>query len=181
MRWLSPPDKRELILVLFSLTVFLLAYNLEYEHTLRSLGWHLNPEDSSALIGYYGSYFGLSPKGGDIAYVADDGRKRPPWRDKWEESIFGKWPWFEGHIAEDDKGGKPGRGKHGGMWSGQKEISSEENLGTALWEDRMAEGFSIWWEEDMPHTRVLKHVPGMLSVLLKVTFHRESIRIYDTR
>ena len=106
MRWLSPPDKRELLLVLFSLTVFILAYNLEYEHTLRSLGWHMDSEDSSALIGYYGSYLGLNPKGGDIA---GDGRKRPPWRDKWEESIFWEWPWFEGHVAEDDKDGKPGR------------------------------------------------------------------------
>jgi hypothetical protein len=179
MRWLSPPDKRELILVLFSLTVFILAYNLEYEHALRSLGWHLDPEGSSGLIEYYGSYLGLTPKGGDITYVAGDGRKRPPWRDKWEESIFGEWPWFEGHVAEDDKDGKPGRGKYGGMWSGQKQVPS--SLGTTLWEDRMADGFSRWWEEDIPHTRVLRHVPGMLSILLKVTSHQEFIRIYNTR
>ncbi|KAH9939464.1 hypothetical protein B0H21DRAFT_37354 [Amylocystis lapponica] len=79
----SPPTRRELTLLLFALTVFVLSYNLET--SLQLVG--VNP---SQLSSGYLSTIGLGTK--DPGFEAD-GRRPKEWRDPFENLIFGEWQW----------------------------------------------------------------------------------------
>ncbi|PFH49927.1 hypothetical protein AMATHDRAFT_146494 [Amanita thiersii Skay4041] len=148
MKWTAPPDRRELTLLLFSLIIYLVAYNLDT--SLRLFG--LNPSTTQGVV--------LTRLGlGGTKYITDDGRKPEGWRDDMEEDVYGSWPWDKNHIAGEglDVGQPKGTGRHGAMWMNRKDVGPvrSPNLG----ETRVDQAL-VWWQENVPKTKLVKHVPG---------------------
>jgi len=75
------PTRREISLLLLSLTVFIISFNLN--PSLRVVG--LKPIQKLGL-------------GSDIGFDRD-GRRPGPYRDDFENLIFGDWEWEEGQVA----------------------------------------------------------------------------------
>ncbi|KAH9919805.1 uncharacterized protein B0H18DRAFT_1026300 [Fomitopsis serialis] len=75
--WFYPPTRREVTLILFSLTVFVLSYNLEAPCN-------------------YGSYLSAIGLGAQDPGYDRDGRRPKEWRDDLETMISGEWEWEEG-------------------------------------------------------------------------------------
>ncbi|KXN89323.1 hypothetical protein AN958_05821 [Leucoagaricus sp. SymC.cos] len=148
MGWLSPPDRREITLLLFCTTVYILAYNLET--SLQLLG-----VDSVATSGALFSRIGL----GKTRAIDRDGRKPNGWRDKLENEIYGDWKWDEGHVAGngDERTQRVGAGRHGAAWASRAEIG--EVAGKLFGEVPVDEALQ-WWRNDAPQTKVLKHAAG---------------------
>lgn len=149
MRWTAPPERREIILILFSISAYLLAYNFE-----TSLGYV--GIDPAAAQGALYRRIGL----GKTKILGRDGRKPAGWRDKLENQIFGSWDWEEGHIAGDASQRNQmfrGRGKHGAQWMERKAARS---LDHTRFGDDTVNGAHVWWKDDVPVVTVLKHVPG---------------------
>lgn len=172
MSWRTPPNRRELTLILFALTVFILFYNLDT--SLRLLG--VDPASSqSALLSKFGLKTGI---------IGTDGRKPPGWRDKLEGEIFGDWGWEEGQVAgngaerEKTKGGK--EDKYGAIWLGQAKTGAGENQ--AIFGDENAGEAFVSWDDNVPTTKLVKHVPGTSDSLFspqhKLTKY---LRIHNTR
>ena len=111
MRWLAPPDRREITLIIFSICTYFLAYN--FETSLRLFGI-----DPVASQGAFFRKIGL----GKTKLIGNDGRKPPGWRDALETEIFGDWRWDENHIAGDgeERSQSSGNGRHGATWIGSK-------------------------------------------------------------
>jgi len=86
-KWTAPPTRREITLVLFALSVFIISYNLN--SSLQVIG--LKPTSSLQKFGL-GSDPGFDP----------DGRRPQAYRDDLENLIFGEWKWDEGHVAGVD-------------------------------------------------------------------------------
>lgn len=74
MPWYSPPTRRETSLVLFSLTIFILFYNLESSFT------------SNTLTGKWSTSQGNNSSSG---------------KEDWDDEIYGNWSWEEGKVAEN--------------------------------------------------------------------------------
>lgn len=153
MRWATLPDRREITLLIFCLTVFVFSYNLET--SLRLLG--LDPVASQGAIL---SHLGLTT----TSVIAPDGRKPDGWRDKLEDEVFGTWNWDEGHVSGDGKGGHQGKGTggYGALWAGEAVIGALDRL--------MFGGESIRdavnrWGADIPRATLVKHVPGEHHIL----------------
>jgi hypothetical protein len=150
MRWTAPPTRREVTLVLFSLTVFILSYNLD--SSLRLLGF-----DPIYTDGSYLSRLGLTRS----SAIGSDGRKPRGWRDKLEREIFGDWGWDVGHIAGDGKERtqKRGVGRYGAQWIGRAETGAVE--GGVFGNDKAHDVVS-WWGNNVPTAKLVKHIPGEL-------------------
>jgi hypothetical protein len=148
MGWLSPPDRREITLLLFCIAVYILAYNLET--SLQLLG-----VDSVATSGAVFSRVGL----GKTRAIDRDGRKPNGWRDKLELDIYGDWTWDEGHVAgnSEERTQRIGTSLHGAAWASRAEIG--DVAGKLFGEVSVDEALQ-WWRDDPPQTKVLKHVPG---------------------
>jgi hypothetical protein len=148
MRWTAPPDRREIALILFSLTVFLVSYNID--SSIRIFG--LDPETTYGLV--------LSSLGfGNSKIIANDGRKPPGYRDALEDEIFGPWGWDEGEVAGDgaERSQLKVTGRHNAMWLGREETGV---LGGKVFGDTTVnEGF-LRWQEDIPQSKLVRHVPG---------------------
>ncbi|KAN0113892.1 hypothetical protein V8E52_007200 [Russula decolorans] len=157
--WTSPPTRRELTLLLFCVTIFIVAFNAST--TLRLIGL-----DPSSLIS-----FSSSP-----APIGLDGRRLEGYRDRLENEIFGEWDWEPGRIAglKDAEStrllhGRPhshpdaylyGEGKTGeeAMWLlgvGEGRYINGEGLGSTSVNDEF-----VHWGEDVPRTELRQHVPG---------------------
>jgi hypothetical protein len=162
--WTSPPTRRELTLILFCVTIFIVAFNAST--TLRLIGL-----DPSSLIS-----FSSSP-----APIGPDGRRLEGYRDRLENEIFGEWDWDPGRIAgvKDAEStrllhGRPhnhpdaylyGEGKTGeeAMWLlgvGEGRYINGEGLGSTSVNDEF-----VHWGEDVPRTELRQHVPGTSSLL----------------
>lgn len=143
------PERREITLVFLSLAAYFLAYNLE------PLGI-----DASATKGTVFRHIGL----GTTKDLDSDGRKPPGWRDKLEDDIFGQWPWDKGYIMGHlrERGQSVGTGRHGALWIWRQkqeppsETSFADSVNNAL--ER--------WGDDIPQTKVVKHVPGKVFFLV---------------
>lgn len=83
-KWTTAPTRREITLVLFSLIVFIISFNLNA--SLRVIG--LQPTGPLKKFGL-GSDPGFDP----------DGRRPQAFRDDLENLIFGDWKWEEGQVA----------------------------------------------------------------------------------
>lgn len=152
MRWMAPLERRELTLILFALTVFFFAFNID--NSIRVLGF-----DPEAAHGVVSSTLGF----GNSKLIGKDGRKLPGWRDGLENDIFGSWGWDEGHIAGDgeERSQVKDTGKYGALWAGQKETGEVTNK--VLGETTVNQGF--WrWRDDIPQSKVVQHAPGVLSI-----------------
>ncbi|TFK72089.1 hypothetical protein BDN72DRAFT_378723 [Pluteus cervinus] len=112
--WFSPPDRREITLILISLSIFTLSYNLDA--SLRLLGVEpLSAEGAvqSAFLnglGGLGLPVGLGALSGS-KMIGRDGRKLPGRRDEWENEVWGEWEWEVGFVAGED--GKRVRSENG--------------------------------------------------------------------
>ncbi|KAH9074183.1 hypothetical protein EDB83DRAFT_2549666 [Lactarius deliciosus] len=154
--WTSSPTRRELTLLLFCVTVFIVAYNSST--SLRLVG--LN---SSSLISR-------------PIPIGPDGRRPEGYRDGLENEIFGEWDWEPGHIAAVKEAesarvmhGKTydnpdaylrGEGRSGeeSMWLqgvGEGRYGQGEGLGSTSVNDDL-----VRWGEDVPTTQLMRHVPG---------------------
>lgn len=153
--WLSPPTRREVTLLLFSLTIFVLSYNLET--SLRMAGMSpaklANSKYLSAVISDPG--------------FERDGRRPKAWRDDLEKLIAGEWTWEEGQIAGVE------RGEVGIVGAGttQRTIYNVDKKKAARSATKEYPGIGITkgvtvneqftrWEKDIPRTSAVAHVPG---------------------
>ena len=151
--WTSPPTRRELTLLLFCVTVFIVAYNANT--SLRLLG--LGSVSRQALIG-------------------PDGRRPEGDRDHLENEIFGKWDWDPGHIAAV-KEAESARVMHGKTYDDPDAYIRGEGLTgeQTMWLQGVAEGHYgqgeglgstsvndglVRWGEDVPHAELKRHAPG---------------------
>ncbi|KAF5390884.1 hypothetical protein D9757_004506 [Collybiopsis confluens] len=144
MRWLSPPNRREIALILFCATVFTFAYNLQ--HSLRYIGLE-------ALVTRHVEF---SPSG--LNHIEKDGRKSPRYRDQLDDLIIGNYEWKDGEVlnANLDPGQALGVGRHSAMWVGKQE---QDRLWPSTGEPGVSAGF--WrWNTNVPRTKLVKHVPG---------------------
>ncbi|KAJ7269861.1 hypothetical protein C8J57DRAFT_1323746 [Mycena rebaudengoi] len=146
MRWTAPPSRREVSLLIFSLTVFTLAYNID--SSIRLVGL---VRQNSVL-----KRLGL---GGQSAAIGRDGRRVPGARDSLEGLIYGDWAWDPDQVAGDglERHQGKGIGRHGAMWIGKR--SAGPVTGKSFGYATVDEAF--WrWGEDVPRTKLVKHVPG---------------------
>lgn len=151
MSWRAPPTRREITLVLFSLTVFILFYNLDT--SFRFLG--VDPVASqSALL----NKFGLSK-----SIIGADGRRPPGWRDPLETEIFGEWGWEQGQVAGDGAEREKVKGadtKYGAIWMGKDKTGAGEDQ--LIFGEGKASNTFMNWGDHVPQTKLVKHVPGEL-------------------
>ncbi|KAI0703699.1 hypothetical protein C8T65DRAFT_256594 [Cerioporus squamosus] len=155
--WTAPPTRREVTLLLFSLTVFVLSYNLE-----TSLGLvGVRPQKLSST---YLSSIGLGTK--DPGFDAD-GRRPKQWRDELEDMIVGDWEWREGEVSGSarSQSAPRGTGRYGLIYnfeSGRKVRRSAEkgDRGVSLSTGVTVKDQFVKWGKEVPQTTVVAHTPG---------------------
>ena len=182
--WTSPPTRREISLVLFALTLFVLTYNIETSLRIVGVSPKLSPLSTlpSSLSSSLSSLgFGSNDPGLDA-----DGRRPIEWRDDLERIIVGDWEWNEGEIASVEHAQdrlvlvelgekveastyvyKAGAGKtFTKAGSAQAHTLGEvEAVGVDVGprEGVQLKGGFVWWGEkgrNIEQSRVLVHVPG---------------------
>ena len=136
------------MLILFSLTVFFFAFNID--NSIRLLGF-----DPEAAHGVVSSTLGF----GNSKLIGTDGRKLAGWRDTLENDVFGPWGWDEGHVAGDgaERSQLKQTEKYGAIWAGQKETGDLKSK--SLGETTVNEGFRRW-RDDIPQSKVVRHTAG---------------------
>ncbi|EPQ52405.1 hypothetical protein GLOTRDRAFT_132253 [Gloeophyllum trabeum ATCC 11539] len=161
MGWTAPPTRREVSLLLFCLTAFILGYNLEV--SLSTVGLDAPTRATfSKKIGV----------GGDPG-LERDGRKPRAWRDRLEREVVGDWEWDEGEVlhtwGEDKEGSWERYGynfsdlrdsditwrKAASMLGAQRGLGEVQLLGPI----NVDEG-RTHWGSDVPMSRIVSHVPG---------------------
>ncbi|KAJ3716808.1 hypothetical protein DFJ43DRAFT_1006600 [Lentinula guzmanii] len=178
MRWLAPPTRRELTLVLFCATVFTLAYNLE--NSLRFVGF-----DAFSTRGALLTRFGFTPANTIVGTVLQDGRKTEEWRDElddmiiWNDEVNNLHPqWKDSDVdyGSIDAGQPLGVGPHSAMWISKARLEE-------LWPNRLAvksvqEGF--WrWNDDVPRTKLVRHFPGYTVLDQPIIFNNNIYIVTD--
>ena len=167
--WTATPTRRELLLVLVSVTIFVVAYNADT--TLSLLGFSVRPYSPFASA--------------RDAPIGADGRKPAGCRDALEDEIFGTWDWEPDHIAgikdaeELRVVGKSGEGEsylHGvgltgeqALWLqgvGEGKYVTDGRLGKTTINEEFAR-----WGEEVPRTKVVFHEPGKASFVPKVAMY----------
>ena len=167
MRWTAPPERREVFLVVLSLSIYFLA-----RRSLLSGDF-----DVDATRGILLRKVGL----GSTSVIGKDGLKPAGWRDELEKEIYGTWRWDEGHVAGNggERAQKAGADRHGAAWAGKVEADQSISSTPLATVDQ-----GVWrWGEDIPQTTLLQHKPGMM-VLVQVVAGVLIIvfsRVHDTR
>lgn len=156
--WLSPPTRRELTLLLFAFTVYVLFYNIDA--SLRTMGFSAAEIQQNWL-----SKVGLNPSGEPI--IGPDGRKLPAWRDPLELEIYGDWEWNEGEIAGGDLYSSQGKGvgKYGAMWQSLKSLDRHTNLDAPTVDGAVEKWGAI------PTANIMQHVNGYTVVKNLIIFN----------
>ncbi|CAL1699413.1 unnamed protein product [Somion occarium] len=161
--WTSPPTRREITLLLFSFTIFVLSYNLET--SLRVVG--VSPTKLNA--GYLSTLgFGSKDPG-----LEPDGRRPVEWRDELEKLIVGEWEWKQGQIASVEHAQEslflkplPESGEvstyiyKAGAGKTASRSATREAIGVGLTKGVSIGEQFVRWGERIPETRALVHVPG---------------------
>ncbi|KIJ15878.1 hypothetical protein PAXINDRAFT_114346 [Paxillus involutus ATCC 200175] len=133
MPWHSPPSRREISLTLFSITTFILFYNLESSF----------------------SHFGLPEEARAASRAGGKNSKPGSWRDAWEMEIYGDWTWEEQQVAKNAQKNRI-HGNASSSLEGAASVSLQPQIfGTVGVND----GF-VNWGDDIPTTSLVKHVPG---------------------
>ncbi|KAI0828641.1 hypothetical protein BC628DRAFT_83933 [Trametes gibbosa] len=155
--WTAPPTRREITLLLFSLTIFVLSYNLEA--SLGIVGVHPQKLTSSYLAS-----LGLGSK--DPGFDSD-GRRPKEWRDELENIIAGDWEWREGEVSGVARGSSStsGLGRTGMIYNfgGTKKVSRSSQLedkGVSINAGVTVKDQFVKWAKDVPETSVVAHTPG---------------------
>ncbi|KAI0754406.1 hypothetical protein C8Q80DRAFT_1138876 [Daedaleopsis nitida] len=151
--WAAPPTRREVTLLLLSLTIFVLSYNLET--SLGLIG--VRPQRLSTS---YLAKIGLGTR--DPGFDAD-GRRPAQWRDELEDLIAGDWEWREGEVSGHARsmssvsGGSAMAYNFGMLRRRKRRIEKgEREVGLSR---SMKEQF-IKWGKKVPHTKIVAHTPG---------------------
>ncbi|KAF9805454.1 hypothetical protein IEO21_09047 [Rhodonia placenta] len=158
--WVYPPTRRELTLLLFALTVFVISYNLE--SSLRLAGVSRAKMSSSYLssIGLGTQDPGLDP----------DGRRPQEWRDELENLIVGEWSWEEGKVAAVEPGHSGAAVSGAAIYN----VESGSTVGRDAGKDDRGVGVTkgvspsdqfLRWEDQVPRASALVHVPGAFAVV----------------
>ncbi|KAG8216748.1 hypothetical protein J3R82DRAFT_6963 [Butyriboletus roseoflavus] len=134
MPWYSPPSRRELSLVFFSLTIFVLFYNLENSFT------------NDALSGRWTASQANNKSANSNSENED-----------WDDVIYGNWTWQEGQVAENAQ--KLALNKT------FPPLLPPQIFGTVGVNDGI-----LNWDNGVPTTTVLKHVPGARAAFLPVVW-----------
>ncbi len=140
---MAPPDRRELTLIIFCLTIFTFAYN--FTNSTRFLG--IDAAATQGVLGFGSLGFGASN------IIGSDGRKLARWRDAVESLIFGDWGWDSGHIAGDglERSQALGVEPHHAMWMSGKETPKVNGIEMQPF---------VSWGRNVPTVKVLQHTPG---------------------
>jgi hypothetical protein len=167
MRWTAPPTRRELVITVVALATYIIFYNIEA--SLRFFG----------LEKFISQ--GLTPKlwltrGGAI--IDPDGRKPAPWRDTLEEEIFGEWPWDENEVAGEGDERQQGKGedRYGAMWSGKTFSAAGQAAMHAAFGSMTVTEYMLPWTPDIPHTKLVQHIPGECNCLSSMRSAHCSLR-----
>lgn len=161
MRWPRPFDRREILLIVFCLFVFTVAYNLET--ALQGLGL-----DSVQTQGFI-RRISL----GRLNVIGKDGRKLPAWRDSLEDKIFGDWEWEPGHVAGEGHKGQELGGIYEAMWAAPHDVGS---LTGGRFTDKTVNDGLRQWGHDIPQTKMVKTVPGY-TIIDNIVFFNGTIYI----
>lgn len=149
--WLSPPDRREITLLLLCTLIFILFYNIG-QGTLTS---SIPTLDSFHVPGLTSTSKALIPPGAD-------GRRPKEWRDKLEDFIAGTWAWNEGFVSGDGKEREQAFGAdRAAIWIRREESKPEP----AIYGEGVVRGVFRQWGYDFPTTTIVKHIPGELRVI----------------
>ncbi|KZT23705.1 hypothetical protein NEOLEDRAFT_1179922 [Neolentinus lepideus HHB14362 ss-1] len=159
MTWLAPPTRREVSLVLFCLTAFILGYNLEV--SLSSVG--LDASRRAAISKRLGM--------GENQGFERDGRRPKAWRDQLEKDIVGDYEWREGEVMRTWGEGHEWE-RYGYKFSDLRDeditwkhaasvLGPQKGLEdvTVVGPSNPDEG-KLTWGIDMPTSRIVTHVPG---------------------
>lgn len=158
MRWPTPLEKRETVLIFLSVTVYLLAYNIDT--SLRILG--IDPATTHGAVFNRLGWVGTKE-------IGRDGRKPVGWRDALENTIYGEWTWSRGHIAGDgaERSQSVGTGRHGATWTPRER--SLITAGTSYSDSSVNDALEKWGD-NLPQTRVIKHAAG-IYITISSTAH----------
>ncbi|KAL4079402.1 hypothetical protein J3A83DRAFT_4085723 [Scleroderma citrinum] len=130
MAWYSLPSRRESSIILFSLTIFVLFYNLESSFE------RLRAVQGKAIDG---------GAGGESV--------------NWEKELYGDWTWEELQVAKNAQERREEIAKNSTSLWGPRErglvTQHPEIFGTVGVND----GY-VNWENELPTTTLVKHVPG---------------------
>ncbi|KAI0760387.1 hypothetical protein C8Q74DRAFT_223807 [Fomes fomentarius] len=155
--WTAPPTRREVTLLLFSFTIFVLSYNLET--SLSLVGVHPQKLKSTYL-----SSIGLGAR--DPGFDAD-GRRPKEWRDELEDIIVGDWEWHEGEVSGLSRGHATSSGSGStaavynfGLSRKHHRAADEGDKGVSLSTGVTVEDQFIKWGKEVPQTQVVAHTPG---------------------
>ncbi len=162
--WSSPPTRRELTLLLFCATVFIVAFNASSSFRLLGL-------DSSSFI----------PFSSHPAPIGKDGRRLEGHRDRLEGEIFGVWAWEPGCVA-GVREAESSRLLHGRSYNhpdaylrGEGRFGEQTMWLRGVGEGRHDQGKDFGstsvndefmrWGVNVPRTELVQHVPGTPSLL----------------
>ncbi|KAJ6595851.1 hypothetical protein DFH09DRAFT_974054 [Mycena vulgaris] len=164
MRWTAPPTRREISLVIFSVTVFALSYNID--SSIRLIG--LNRQNAVF------NRLGL----GGSANIGPDGRRLLPSADPLEDMIYGDWAWDPNQIAGDGRERSQGKGvgRYQAMWVGKRDAGPPTSK--SLGETTVDQAF--WrWGDAVPRAKVVKHVPGYTVIDNIILFNGSMVIVTD--
>ncbi|KDQ58697.1 hypothetical protein JAAARDRAFT_128853 [Jaapia argillacea MUCL 33604] len=147
--WTEPPTRREITLLLFAFTAFIIGYNLDA--SLSTVG--LSATRRASLT----KKLGLSIDPG----LERDGRLPKSYRNKLEHDVVGEWSWQRGHVVETWEGDGGREGKNGLEGEEKDVLGPLEGLGDVeVCGPRKANEASVWWGRQPPTASVVTHVPG---------------------
>ena len=130
MAWHSLPSRRESTVIIFSITIFVLFYNLESSFE------RLRARQGSTVTGPVGE--------GSV---------------NWEKVLYGDWTWEEQQVAKNAQARREELAKNSTSLWGPRErgliTQHPEIYGTVGVND----GY-VNWGDKLPTTTVMKHVPG---------------------
>ncbi|KAE9400511.1 hypothetical protein BT96DRAFT_919370 [Gymnopus androsaceus JB14] len=136
MRWLAPPTRREIAILLFAQRSSRLPTTLNTPLDCRFRRFN--------YAGVILSRLGYAP-----SVILKDGRRPLGWRDQLDDTIIGNHDWNDGEASH-------WFWPHSAMWIGKKQLNQ-------LWPPTNEPGVSsgFWrWNDQVPTTTLVKHVPG---------------------
>ncbi|KAF5310950.1 hypothetical protein D9619_008081 [Psilocybe cf. subviscida] len=143
------PEKREIFLLCFCLSVYFLAYHIDT--SLDVLG--IDPAATKGAV--------LSRLGLGVKHIGKDGLKTSGWKDALELAIYGDYEWTAGHVAGDgsERSQLKGVGEHSAQWVASKDLKDIGGVETEFG-DKTVNDALLRWEGDPPLTQIVTHVSG---------------------
>lgn len=130
MAWYSPPSRRESVIVLFAITIFVLFYNLEssFEHLQVIRGPAVKQSKGEGSV-------------------------------NWEKELYGDWTWEEQQVAKNAQARREELAKNSTSLWGPRERGLITQHPEIHGKVGVNDGY-VNWGSGLPTTTVVKHVPG---------------------